>query len=74
MESIEMTNGLARTIEQGRDELTADETREFLDDQTRSELGLTLDEFLDLAERGELPDHPAVAHLILLTGARPTTC
>lgn len=69
-----MSPGVARAVEEGREELTPAETREYLEEQTRKYLGISLDEFLRRAEDGTLPEHPAVAHLIMLSGARPTSC
>ena len=69
-----MSPGLARAIEEGREELTPDETREYLGEQTRRYLSMELDEFLRRAEEGSLPEHPVVAHLIMLSGARPSSC
>jgi hypothetical protein len=69
-----MTPGTSQAIDDNREELTAEEARVFLADQTRRYLGMELDEFLRRAEDGTLPDHPMVEHLILLTGARPGTC
>jgi hypothetical protein len=69
-----MSPALARSVEEGREELTPEETREFLEEQTRKYLNMGLDEFLYRAEKGTLPEHPAVAHLIMLSGARPSAC
>lgn len=55
-------------------ELTEEEAREYLDGEVRRYLGIGLDEFYSLANKGRLPEHPAVAHLILLTGAKPSSC
>lgn len=51
------------------DDLTAEEVRGLLDEQARRYLGMTGEEFVAAAEQGSLPDHPAVAHLVLLAGA-----
>ena len=69
-----MTSGVAQAIKEGRDELTPDEAAEYVADRVRCELGISLDEFLQKAEAGTLPESPAIAHLILLTGATATTC
>jgi hypothetical protein len=69
-----MSPELTQAVEDGRDELTDEETRRYLEDQTRAYFGMSLDEFLRRAEEGTLPDHPAVAHLIMLSGATPSTC
>jgi hypothetical protein len=50
-------------------ELTADELRAVLEDEAQHYLGMSADEFIAAAHRGELPDHPVVAHLVLLAGA-----
>ena len=50
-------------------ELTAEEMRAMLDEQARHYFGMSAEEFTVAAERGELPDHPVVAHLVLLAGA-----
>ena len=70
----EMTPGVAHTIAENRDELTADETRQLLEDEIQRHLGMSLDEFYRRAEAGTLPDHPLVAHLALLAGARTGPC
>jgi hypothetical protein len=57
-----------------RDELTEDEARAFLEEQTLRYLGMGLEEFMRRADEGKLPEHPMVEHLVLLTGARPGTC
>lgn len=54
--------------------LTGDDVAGYLDGQTRKYLGMSLDAFCEAAERGELPDHPMVPHLVLLSGAEPTGC
>ncbi|HEY3669498.1 MAG TPA: hypothetical protein VGN51_01065 [Acidimicrobiia bacterium] len=68
-----MSPALTEALAEGRD-LTPDETREYLEQQTQTYLRMSLGEFLALAEAGELPEHPVVAHLLLLTGARATSC
>lgn len=55
-------------------ELTPDESRTYLEEEVRRYLDIGLDEFYKLAEEGRLPEHPAVAHLVLLTGAKPSSC
>jgi hypothetical protein len=65
---------MARSIREGRDELTPEEAHEYVAERVREELGISLEEFMRLAEDGNLPDDPAVAHLVLLTGARPSSC
>jgi hypothetical protein len=51
-------------------ELTASEMRTLVEEQTRRYLGMSRAAFLRAAREGKLPDHPAVAHLLILTGAR----
>jgi hypothetical protein len=68
------TSAAVRAIAEGRTELTEPETLEYLNDLTREALGMTLDEFVRRADEGTLPEHPAVPHLVLLTGARPGPC
>lgn len=45
------------------------ETSQFVEDEIRRHLGISTEEFLRRAEADQLPDHPAVAHLLILTGA-----
>lgn len=56
-------------VEPDAPELTPEEMRATLDQQARHYLGMSAEEFTAAAERGELPDHPVVAHLVLLAGA-----
>lgn len=69
-----MAPELAQALADERDELTEAETREFLDEETRRLFGLSLDEFVKAAEADALEPHPALAHLVLLTGARSNSC
>jgi hypothetical protein len=55
-------------------ELTPEETQALLEQLTDKYLGIPLEEFYRLAEAGILPDHPVVPHLILLSGARASSC
>lgn len=41
-----------------------------VEEQTQKYLGMSTAEFIESVRRGELPDHPATAHLLILTGAR----
>lgn len=51
------------------------ETAQFVEAEIRRHLGMSTDEFLERAKADELPDHPAVAHLLILTGAETSsTC
>lgn len=56
-------------VEPDAPELTPEEMRATLDAQARHYLDMSADEFIAAAERGALPDHPVVAHLVLLAGA-----
>ena len=47
----------------------------FVNAQTLRFLDLSADEFRERAATGSLPDHPSVAHLLLLAGVEsPETC
>lgn len=60
---------------EGRDELTAAEAREYVEAQTRTHFGLSIEDFIRKAEDGSLPeDDPVVVHLALLTGAKLHSC
>ncbi len=48
--------------------MSREEVIALLDREAKHYLGMTADEFLDAARRDELPDHPIVAHLVLLAG------
>lgn len=65
---------LTNEISDNQDELTLEETLALLQEQTQRYLGMDLDEFYERAEAGTLPDHPAVPHLVLMSGARATSC
>jgi hypothetical protein len=65
---------IERAAAEGREELTEAESKEYLESEVHRYLDMTLSEFYKRAEDGTLPDHPAVAHLILLTGAHPSSC
>jgi hypothetical protein len=53
----------------GADEtMSRDEVWAILDDEAHRFLGMSADDFLDAARAGTLPDHPIVAHLVLLAG------
>lgn len=54
--------------------LTLEEAREAMEQHTRKYLDMSLDAFLEAAERGELPDRPIVRHLLMLAGVRPPAC
>lgn len=69
-----MSPVVERAVDEGRNELSEAEAREYLNEQTQKYLGLSLAEFMERAEAGTLPSHPVVAHLVLLTGARPGAC
>lgn len=65
---------IEKAAAEGREELTEAESKKYLATEVRRYLGMSLDEFYKRVENGTLPEHPAVAHLILLTGARPSSC
>jgi len=55
------------TSEPGVVELSRQEGREMLDERTRRELGMTLDEFEAAYDAGTLDlDQPVVEHLVML--------
>lgn len=65
---------VSEVLAEGRDELTEEETRVMLEEQTQAAYGLTLDEFIRAAEANELEPHPDLVHLVLLSGARTASC
>jgi hypothetical protein len=65
---------VADTVTDGPDELTEEETRAMLEEQTQRVYGLSLDDFIRRAEAGDLPAHPDLVHLVLLSGARTDAC
>ncbi len=69
-----MTAGVAKAIQEGRDELTAEEAREYVEAQVRDRLGMSLAEFYRRASAGDLPEDPSVPHLVLLAGADSSGC
>jgi hypothetical protein len=70
-----MSTVLENAVAEGRDELTADEAREYVEAQTRLHFGLSIEDFIRKAEDGSLPeDDPVVVHLALLTGAKLHSC
>lgn len=70
-----MTAGVARAVEEGRDELTHDEASAYAEEQTEKYFGLSVAQFVRSAEEGTLPeDDPMVVHLALLTGAKLHSC
>ncbi len=50
-------------------ELSAEQLRGLLEEEAQRYFGMSAEQFIAAAERGELPDHPVVAHLVLLAGA-----
>ncbi len=50
-------------------ELSAEQLREILEEEAQHYFGMSAEQFIAAAERRELPDHPVVAHLVLLAGA-----
>lgn len=70
-----MTPAVARSIEQGRDELTDEEARQFAEEQAQEYFRMSVDEFAAKAQEGSLPqDDPMVIHLSLLIGAPLDAC
>ena len=55
-------------------ELTIEQTHTLLEQEVRKYLDMSLDDFYRCAEEGHLPDHPVVPHLVLMSGARATSC
>lgn len=49
--------------------LSREEFAAYVEEQAQRYLGMTTAEFIESVRRGELPDHPATAHLLILTGA-----
>lgn len=64
---------LEQAIREDRD-LTPDEARAFIEEQSLEFFGLAYDEFVAAAEADALPAHPALAHLVLLAGVRSDSC
>ncbi len=54
------------TSEPGVVELSREEGRQMLDQRTRRELGMSLEEFEAAYDAGTLPDTPAAEHLVML--------
>ncbi len=52
-------------------ELSAEEFRRLLDARARRDLGLSVEEFIALADAGELPDTSVAMKLALMVGERP---
>ncbi len=53
-------------------ELSQEQAAALLDRRARTFLGMSGEDFAGRVERREaLPDHPMVAHLLLMIGARP---
>lgn len=51
-------------------DVTREEVERAADQLAQRSLGMTLQEFRAVLDRGgELPDHPIVAHLLLMVGA-----
>lgn len=69
------TTAVSDAIQEGRDELTPEESRRFAEEQVGEYFGISVEEFRRRAEAGSLPeDDPMVVHLALLTGADLHTC
>ncbi len=63
-----------RTVSVDLSEMSDEEWHQYLEDSVQRFLGMSLDEFMECAAKGSLPEHAAVAHLVLLTGATASTC
>lgn len=61
------------TLPQEPQELTREEFERLLEERVLRHLGMSLEEFIALLDRGELPDHPAATELAILVGARAST-
>lgn len=65
----------SRALAEGRDELTRDEARRYVEQQTEAHFGLSVDKFVAAARDGTLdPDDPFVLHLALMTGVKLDAC
>jgi hypothetical protein len=70
-----MSPVLSNAVDEGRDELTAEEAEQFADEQSREYLGMSIEDFRDHAARDELPhDEPMVVHVALLSGVELHSC
>jgi hypothetical protein len=69
-----MSPVIEKALGEGRSVLTPEEARAYLEEQVRDQLDMSLDEFVRRAEAGDLPDHPAIPHLVLLAGVRSPGC
>lgn len=68
---------MSPTVQQAIDEeraLTEAEAESFVAERVQQIFGLTVEKFIELAEAGELDDHPATAQMAALTGAQLPTC
>lgn len=65
---------MGHIIDDGGIVLTVAEAREAIERQTEEHLRMSLDDFLEAADRGNLPDRPIVRHLLMLAGVRPPAC
>lgn len=72
MEVQAMSPVLDQAASKGR--LTPEEARAYVEEQVREALDMSLEEFYERARAKTLPDHPAVPHLVLLTGAASPGC
>jgi hypothetical protein len=62
-------------VDDGRDELTADESERFVDEEARRYLGMSVGEFRKRAAADDLPeDNPMVVHIALLAGVQLQHC
>lgn len=55
-------------IAEADETMSREEVWAILDAEARRFLGISADDFLAAARAGTLPDHPIVAHLVLLAG------
>ncbi|MDE0804528.1 MAG: hypothetical protein OSA99_14545 [Acidimicrobiales bacterium] len=66
---------LESAVAEGRDELTAAEAHAYVAAQARQHFDLSLEEFVQRARDGSLPEDDAVVvHLVLLSGAKLPAC
>jgi hypothetical protein len=70
-----MSAVLNRARNQGRDELTAEESEEYLNEQSLRYFGIPITEFRQRAVADTLPaDDPVVLHIALLAGVTLPHC
>ena len=69
-----MSPVLDQAASEGRNDLTPEEARAYVEEQVQEALHISLEEFYERAKNKTLPDHPAVPHLVLLAGAPSPGC